>query len=226
MDRERDPLKVEDLKFDDAGLIPAVIQQHDTGEVLMVAWMNADSLAKTLETKRTWFWSRSRSKYWMKGEESGNVQEVLDVAYDCDADCLLVKVDQVGSGVACHTGERSCFYRSLLNPEPAPSPLGAPATGSAPDLGAVLAGLYDVLEQRKREMPEDSYTAKLLLGHEDKLLKKIGEEATEVVMAAKDGSAEQLRYEIADLVYHMMVVMVRHGLTPGDLAAELDGRRR
>jgi phosphoribosyl-AMP cyclohydrolase len=115
-DRERDALGVGDLTYDANGLIPAVVQQHDTGEVLMVAYMNAESLAKTLETGRTWFWSRSRQKYWMKGESSGSVQDVIDVRYDCDADCLLVLVDQQGSG-ACHTGERTCFYRRL-DPKP------------------------------------------------------------------------------------------------------------
>jgi phosphoribosyl-AMP cyclohydrolase len=112
MDRERDALGVENLTYDANGLIPAVVQQHDTGEVLMVAYMNADSLRRTLETRRTWFWSRSRKAYWMKGESSGAVQDVVEVRYDCDADCLLVLVDQQGSG-ACHTGERTCFYRTL-----------------------------------------------------------------------------------------------------------------
>jgi phosphoribosyl-AMP cyclohydrolase len=112
MDRERDALSVGDLTYDGDGLIPAVVQQHDTGEVLMVAYMNADSLRRTLETRRTWFWSRSRQTYWMKGESSGDVQDVLEVRYDCDADCLLVRVDQQGSG-ACHTSERTCFYRTL-----------------------------------------------------------------------------------------------------------------
>lgn len=111
-DRERDALTVADMKYDASGLIPAVIQQHDSGEVLMVAYMNAESLAKTLETRRTWFWSRSRQAYWMKGESSGSTQDVIEVRYDCDADCLLVLVDQHGSG-ACHTGERTCFYRTL-----------------------------------------------------------------------------------------------------------------
>jgi len=111
-DRERDNLGPEELSFDEAGLIPAVVQQYDTLEVLMVAYMNRESLEKTMETKRTWFWSRSRQKYWMKGESSGCVQEVKDVRYDCDADCLLVMVDQRGS--ACHTGQRTCFYRSLM----------------------------------------------------------------------------------------------------------------
>jgi phosphoribosyl-AMP cyclohydrolase len=115
MDRETGSLSIEDLKYDDQGLIPAVVQQYDTCEVLMVAYMNAESLEKTLETGRTWFWSRSRQKYWMKGESSGHVQVVHDVLYDCDADCLLIRADQ--NGVACHTGQRSCFYRSLMQPE-------------------------------------------------------------------------------------------------------------
>ena len=111
MDREHDELGIEDLTYDSAGLIPAVVQQHDTGEVLMVAYMNAASVGKTLESANTWFWSRSRQQYWMKGESSGNTQRVVEVRYDCDADCLLVLVDQTGG--ACHTGERSCFYRVL-----------------------------------------------------------------------------------------------------------------
>jgi phosphoribosyl-AMP cyclohydrolase len=114
VDIERDDLSIADMKFGTDGLIPAVVQQHDSGEVLMVAYMNAESLAKTLETGSTWFWSRSRQSYWMKGESSGNVQNVMDVRYDCDADTLLVLVDQ--TGVACHTGEHSCFYRSLRAP--------------------------------------------------------------------------------------------------------------
>ncbi len=125
-DRERDDLSIDELKYDESGLIPAIVQQHDTGEILMLAYMNPASVAKTLETRRTWFWSRSRQKYWMKGESSGCVQEVKEVRYDCDADTLLVIVDQVGGG-ACHTGERTCFYRVL--------PLGSD-TGSSGDEGA------------------------------------------------------------------------------------------
>jgi phosphoribosyl-AMP cyclohydrolase len=122
-DRERDSLGVDDLRFGEDGLIPAVVQQHDTGEVLMVAYMNPESVRKTVETGRTWFWSRSRQQYWMKGESSGAVQDVVEIRYDCDADCLLVLVDQHGSG-ACHTGERTCFYRRLF---PAP---GVPAAAA------------------------------------------------------------------------------------------------
>lgn len=119
-DRERDALGIDDLRYDEGGLIPAVVQQHDTGEVLMAAYMNAESLARTILTGHTWFWSRSREQLWMKGETSGAVQDLVEIRYDCDADCLLVLVDQHGSG-ACHTGERTCFYRTLY---PAP---GAPA---------------------------------------------------------------------------------------------------
>lgn len=219
MDRERDALGIADLKYDDAGLIPAVIQQAGTGEVLMVAYMNAESLAKTVETGLTWFWSRSRQKYWQKGESSGHVQAVREIRYDCDADCLLVTVDQAGTG-ACHTGERSCFYRVL---EGSAAPAAEPA---APSLGDVLDGLFAVLQQRKAELPEGSYTTKLLSGPEDSLLKKIAEESGEVIMAAKDHDNEHLRYEIGDLVYHLLVVMTREGLSLGDLAAELDGRRK
>lgn len=114
-DREHDALSIDELEYGADGLIPAIVQQFDTGEVLMLAWMNRESVTMTCETKRTWFWSRSRQKYWMKGEESGNVQVVSEVRYDCDADCLLVLVDQIGEGKACHTGERSCFYRTLCD---------------------------------------------------------------------------------------------------------------
>lgn len=225
MDREKDLLEIAELKYDEAGLIPAVVQDRETGDVLMVAYMNAESVAKTVQTGKTWFWSRSRQTYWMKGESSGHVQDVHEVRYDCDADCLLVTVTQHGSG-ACHTNERSCFYRRLY-PEAA-SLEGTSCTPSdaAPSLGAVLDDLYAVLESRKAEMPEGSYTAKLLGGPLDSLLKKIAEESGEVIMAAKDADRDHLRYEIGDLVYHLLVVMVREGLSPSDLAAELDGRRK
>ena len=221
MNRERDLLDPGDLTYDEAGLIPAVIQDRDTGGVLMVAYMNAESLAKTLETGSTWFWSRSRQTYWMKGESSGHVQEVHEVRYDCDADCLLVSVTQHGPG-ACHTNERTCFYRRLY---PEASSL-AGASGTSQPLGAVLDELFAVLESRRADMPEGSYTAKLVAGPLDSLLKKIAEESGEVIMAAKDADREHLRYEIADLVYHLLVVMVREGLTLEDLASELAGRRR
>lgn len=226
MDIERDALGIEDMHYDENGLIPAVIQQEGTGEVLMVAYMNAEALGRTVETGYTWFFSRSRQRLWQKGENSGNVQQVREIRYDCDADCLLVTVEQTGEG-ACHTGERSCFYRVLSTGDAQASP-GAPAAthGSGSAIGASLDGLFDVLEQRKRDLPEDSYTTRLLTGKQDSLLKKIAEEAGEVIMAAKDGDPDHLRYEIGDLVYHLLVVMVREGLTPEDLAAELDSRKK
>jgi phosphoribosyl-ATP pyrophosphohydrolase/phosphoribosyl-AMP cyclohydrolase len=214
MDRERDALGVGDLKYDENGLIPAVVQQEGTGEVLMVAYMNPESLAKTLETGKTWFWSRSRQKYWQKGESSGNVQNVREVRYDCDADTLLVTVDQVGAG-ACHTGERTCFYRTLGEPSPA-----------APSIGPTLEGLGEVLRQRAAELPEGSYTTALLSGPQDKLLKKIAEESGEVIIAARDHDLGQLTYEAADLLYHLLVVLTREGISLGELAAELESRRK
>ena len=203
------------LTYDERGLIPAVIQQYDTGEVLMVAYMNAESLERTIETGYTWFWSRSRKAYWQKGESSGNVQHVREIRYDCDEDTLLVLVDQVGAG-ACHTGERTCFYRTLG---------GSRQAAVAPSLGTVLEELGAVLEQRKRDLPEGSYTAALLSGPQDKLLKKIAEEAGEVIIAARDQDTGQLTYEAADLLYHLLVVLTREGVTLSDLAAELESRR-
>lgn len=245
MDRERDALGIEDLTYDGAGLIPAVIQDDATGDVLMVAYMNAESLARTVETGFTWFWSRSRQKYWKKGESSGHVQAVRSIAYDCDADCLLIRVEQTGA--ACHTMERSCFYRTLgeaagavaaeaeaaeraegVEAEATTAP-AAPAVGLAAPafpLGTTLADLWSVLQQRQRDLPEDSYTTKLLTGPQDKLLKKIAEESGEVIIAARDRDAAQLTYEIGDLFYHLLVVMTREGISPEALAAELDSRRK
>lgn len=250
MDKERDSLGIGDLKYDEQGLIPAVVQQAGTGEVLMVAYMNAESLGKTIATGYTWFWSRSRAKYWRKGESSGHVQRVLEIRYDCDADTLLVTVDQAGPG-ACHTGERSCFYRVLEGsgatagacepaepfagaahaapqataPEAGPGARSRQAGGTA-RLGEALETLFSLLQQRRQDLPEGSYTTRLLTGPQDALLKKIAEESGEVIMAAKDGDRPHLLYEVADLVYHLLVVMTREGLTLEDLAAELESRRK
>jgi phosphoribosyl-ATP pyrophosphohydrolase/phosphoribosyl-AMP cyclohydrolase len=227
MDRERDDLNADDLAWGEDGLLPAIVQQRGTGEVLMLAWMDRAALERTLETGRAWFWSRSRRQLWMKGESSGNVQDVAEVRYDCDGDALLLTVEQHGAG-ACHTGERTCFYRTLPATDgalaTAPEKGGA-ASAPASRLGDVLAELAGVVEQRKRDLPEGSYTAKLLSGPQDKLLKKIAEESSEVIIAARDHDADQTRYEAADLLYHLLVVMAREGVTPDDLAEELAGRR-
>lgn len=214
-------LGVADLSWNADGLVPVIVQQYDTREVLMLAWMDATALQRTLETGRAWYWSRSRAEYWMKGGTSGAVQDVREVRYDCDGDALLLLVDQHGSG-ACHTGERTCFYRIL--PVAETGSQAAPA--AAPRLGDVLEDLCGVIKQRGVEQPEGSYTVKLLTGPQDKLLKKIAEESGEVIIAARDHDHAQTRYEIGDLMYHLLVVMEREGVEPGDLARELAERRR
>lgn len=222
-DRERDALDPTQLSWPDSGLLPAVVQDVDTGEVLMLAWMDVEALQRTLETRRTHFFSRSRQAYWMKGETSGNVQDVREVRYDCDADAILVRAVQRGDG-ACHTGARSCFYRTLdVKDEPMPDEA---LSQDVHRLGDVLEDLAGVLAQRQAEQPEGSYTVKLLTGPQDKLLKKIAEESGEVIIAARDHDVAQTRYEIADLMYHLLVVMTREGISPSDLAAELASRRR
>ena len=218
MDREHDDLRVEDLAWGEGGLLPAIVQQRGTGEVLMLAWMDREALGRTLATGRAWFFSRSRQAYWMKGESSGNVQDVAEVRYDCDGDAILLIVEQRGEG-ACHTGEPTCFYRTLPL-----APTAAAAAPGAPRLGDVLSDLAGVLEQRKRDLPEGSYTTKLLSGPQDKLLKKIAEESGEVIIAARDHDLAQTRYEAADLLYHLLVVLVREGVSVEDLATELSGR--
>lgn len=225
-DAERDELTPEQLSWPESGLLPAIVQQRGSGEVLMLAYMDAEALRRTLATRRATYFSRSRDRYWVKGETSGNVQDVLAVRYDCDADALLLEVDQRGDG-ACHTGNRSCFYRTLSLEGAPVTDENAPATATpAQSLGAVLEDLAALLESRRTEQPEGSYTVKLLTGPQDKLLKKIAEEAGEVIIAARDHDVAQTRYEIADLLYHLLVVMTREGIAPAELAAELASRRK
>jgi phosphoribosyl-ATP pyrophosphohydrolase/phosphoribosyl-AMP cyclohydrolase len=215
MATEKPELKY-DVDFEGRKLLPAIVQQYDTGEVLMLAWVDDEAIARTCESGTTWFWSRSRKEYWNKGATSGNTQRVIEVRYDCDEDAVLFVVDQGPEGVACHTGERTCFYRRLCGGE-AELPVR---------IGPVLEELAGVIEGRREASAEESYTAKLLQGPADKLLKKIGEEATEVVIAAGAHDRDQLRYEAADLVYHLLVTLAREGLGPDDLAQELAKRRR
>lgn len=214
---EIDPAR---LTYDAHGLIPVVVQEQATGVVLMLAYANEEAVKRTLVQGKGWFYSRSRGELWLKGETSGNLLIVHDVRLDCDEDALLYEVSVEGDGVACHTGEESCFYRSALNSTGAPQPLGAPQSR----FGAVVDTLYDTIESRRDANRETSYTAYLLQAHEDKVLKKIGEEAAEVVMASKDGDVEHLRYEVGDLFYHTLVNCARHGITPDDLAQELAAR--
>jgi len=201
-----------ELKFDEQGLIPIVVQDADTLQVLMVAWMNAESLAKTQETGETWFWSRSRGELWHKGATSGNVQRVVDLRYDCDGDTLLVLVRPAGP--ACHTGENSCFYRSLTSEWSQRLPSFS------------LAQLYEIICSRRTVSPESSYTASLFAKGPAKISQKVGEEATEVIVAALAQDRQRLIEETSDLFYHTLVLLADKGITLNDVLQELEDRHR
>lgn len=201
---------INDIKFDEKGLIPAIMQDYKTGEVLMQAYMNEESLGKTMATGCSWFYSRSRQELWEKGATSGNTQEVKEIFYDCDGDSLLVKVIQKGN--ACHTGNRSCYYRSLLSSE---------NNVKSASLGEIIEKLYSKVEDRKQNPVEGSYTNYLFEKGIDKILKKVGEESAEVIIAAKNESKDEMVYEISDLVYHLTVLMNHAGIYPQDIATEL-----
>ncbi len=196
------------LKFDKNGLIPAIVQDAATGQVLTLAYMNEESLRITLREGRTCFWSRSRGVLWRKGETSGNVQKVKEIRPDCDADALLVLVEPAGP--ACHKGTVSCFSDVLFQDEEPPFSYEA---------------LYDLIRGRKETEQDGSYTSYLFNKGLDKILKKVGEEATEVIIAAKAEDRKDTVYEIADLMYHLTVLMVEAGITIGDVTRELASRR-
>lgn len=202
---------MEDLKefFKKGELIPAIVQDYRTKEVLMLAYMNGESLSKTLETGYTWFYSRSRKELWNKGATSGHTQRVIRIDYDCDGDTLLVFVEQ--NGAACHTGNRSCFYRTLKE------------NGSVPDANPILS-LSEVVEHRKTNPEEGSYTCYLFEKGLDKILKKVGEESAETIIAAKNGLKPELTGEIADLIYHLTVMMSACELPVSDVMDELTAR--
>ena len=202
-------------------LVPAIIQDHKTGEVLMLAYMNEESLRLTKETGTTWFWSRSRQKYWNKGETSGNTQKVKEIRYDCDEDTYLVLVEQIG-GAACHTGNRSCFYRQMSPEEKDVSNDPPRFIEAGPD---ILDELQEVIERRKTDKTSGSYTAELLGAGQERILAKISEEAGEVVEAARRDPDERVVSESADLVYHLMVMLAGRGLSLDDVKRELKARR-
>ncbi|TDT71465.1 phosphoribosyl-ATP pyrophosphatase /phosphoribosyl-AMP cyclohydrolase [Hypnocyclicus thermotrophus] len=197
------------IKFDEKGLIPAIIQDINTKDILMMAYMNKDSLLKTLETKQTWFYSRSRQELWNKGATSGNVQNVKKISYDCDGDTLLIEVEQ--TGVACHTGKYSCFFNELYKTDDY-------------KINFSLDILYNVIEDRKNNPKEGSYTNYLFDKGLDKILKKVGEENAEVIIASKNEDISELKYEIADLVYHTLVLMIEKGIKIQDIKEELSKR--
>jgi phosphoribosyl-ATP pyrophosphohydrolase/phosphoribosyl-AMP cyclohydrolase len=208
---------LEAVKFDEQGLVPAVVQDANTQQVLMLGYMNADSLKLTMETNEMWFWSRSRGELWHKGETSGNKQHVVELTLDCDLDALRAKV--VPDGPACHTGAETCFHNKL------PGRLQS-AKSSEFDLGSVLKELYDLVGSRKRERPDGSYTSYLFDEGLDKILKKVGEECAETIIAAKNQDRESLIKESSDLLYHLLVLFVEKGLKLEDLRVELLSRRK
>jgi phosphoribosyl-ATP pyrophosphohydrolase/phosphoribosyl-AMP cyclohydrolase len=207
-------MTVDELAWGDSGLLPVVIADVATGDVLTLAYANREALARTLAERTTWLYSRSRSALWKKGETSGNVQDVVSVAYDCDGDALLYRVRP--HGPACHTGATSCFTGELLSPE---------ASVAEPQGGATferaLVELRATIASRRGADPETSYTAKLLAGGVDRIGKKVGEEATEVVIAAKNGVAQEIVWEVADLLYHTMVLLEERGVGLDAVGAEL-----
>ena len=200
-------MDISKLKFDEKGLIPAIVVDAQTNQVLTLAYMNEESLRISMEKRLTCFWSRSRKELWLKGETSGNYQHIVSITADCDYDALVVKVTK--DGPACHLGEESCFHNPVLGEEAAPFR---------------LEGLYDLLMDRKATLPEGSYTTYLFKKGLDKILKKVGEEPTEVIIAGKAEDKAETIYEIADLTYHVLVLMAQMGISVEDVKKELASR--
>jgi phosphoribosyl-AMP cyclohydrolase / phosphoribosyl-ATP pyrophosphohydrolase len=201
------------LRFNEQGLLPAIVQDVATGRVLMLAYMNREALERTVATRLVHYWSRSRAQLWQKGETSGHIQHLRDLRYDCDADTLLVIVEQ--EGVACHTGEPSCFFQRFLEgSEPMQLPVAE----------GLLQQIYTVVQERKQCSPQESYVAALMARGQDHLLKKVIEEAAEVLMASKDGRREAIIYEMADLWFHAIVALGWHDISPQEVLQELQRR--
>ena len=212
-----DPALIGSLRFNEAGLIPAVAQDWLDGAVLMVAWMNREALERTLASGEVHYWSRSRQELWHKGATSGHTQQLRGLRYDCDADVLLLTVEQAGD-VACHTGARSCFY----DDGPAPS-CGGPQAAAPP--ADVCTELMRVIEGRRDQPEPGSYTNKLLEGGDNRILKKIGEESAEFVMACKDGDSSEIAGEAADILFHLQVALAHHGVSWRQVQQVLAQRR-
>jgi len=208
------------LKYDAAGLIPAVVQDAETNEVLMVAYMNAESLARTRETGDAWFWSRRRGELWHKGATSGNYLRVVEIRADCDYDVVLLRVRPTGP--VCHTGAVSCFFNAVDDQAAA-----VPSPGETPPAPRDLqAELFEVIKQRQRERPEGSYVAGLFARGVDRIARKVGEEAAEVIIAAKNRDRQELAREMADLWFHSLILLADAGMTPDEVWQVLAERRR
>lgn len=198
------------IRYNEQELVPAIAQDYLDGTVLMMAWMNRESLQKTLETGEAWYWSRSRQQLWHKGATSGHLQKVRSIRYDCDSDALLLTIEQIGD-IACHTGERSCFHQ-------------VDSTKEAPPADT-LSEVFKVICDRRDNPTQESYTCKLLAGGDNKILKKIGEESAEVVMACKDDNKDAIASEVADLFYHTLVALAHHQVDLRDVYRKLQQRR-
>jgi phosphoribosyl-ATP pyrophosphohydrolase/phosphoribosyl-AMP cyclohydrolase len=209
----------EQIKWSADGLVPAIVQDALSKDVLMLAYMNSESLQKSLESGQTWFWSRSRKELWNKGATSGHTQEIVSLHYDCDGDTLLVKVKQVGP--ACHTGAYSCFYRDASG-----EMAEATETHAIADRFGPLSRLETTIAQRDAERPEGAYTTYLFNKGVDKILKKVGEETAEVIIAAKNRDQEELRCEAADLIFHLLVLLREQGIPFDGVLQELEYRNR
>lgn len=204
-------MNIKDVKFDDKGLVPVIAQDAETNLVLMLAYMNEEALNATLETKYMTYYSRSRGKLWRKGETSGHVQKLCELKPDCDGDTLLARVYQTGP--ACHTGNYSCFYNSLC--------------GESDNAGGygIIDELFAVIKDRRVNKKEGSYTCYLFEKGVDKICKKIGEEAAEIIIAAKNKNSDEIKYESADFIYHLLVLLCECGIDPAEVFAELRKRR-
>ncbi|MGQ5711088.1 bifunctional phosphoribosyl-AMP cyclohydrolase/phosphoribosyl-ATP diphosphatase HisIE [Desulforudis sp. DRI-14] len=244
--------KIDKLKFNQDGLIPVIIQDVRTNKVLMLAYMNREALEKTMQSGETWFWSRSRQKLWHKGETSGHVQRVDEIFFDCDADTLLIKVEQ--HGACCHEGYSTCFHYKIAESgvaivgemafdpslvyskdvqrdaaaadQPPARPQAAVRDEKSVDSVAILNELYDLIVSRKSQRPSGAYTSYLFDKGLDKILKKIGEETSEVIIGAKNHIREEVVYEVADLFYHVMVLLADQGIHLNEVMRELENRRK
>lgn len=205
-------MNLADIQFDANGLIPVIVQDAQSGQVLTLAYANHEALVRTLETRQSTFWSRSRNQLWVKGQTSGNTQEVLEVVLDCDQDAVLYKV--IPNGPACHTGAESCFHHTLSSPS------------DHPPLGEVLERVYRTIQRRIETLPEGSYVARMHQAGLDRVLKKIGEEAGEVIIAAKNTDRKELEWEASDLLFHLIFLLAQQGISPADLARALWARHK
>ncbi|MBC3887705.1 bifunctional phosphoribosyl-AMP cyclohydrolase/phosphoribosyl-ATP diphosphatase HisIE [Acetobacterium paludosum] len=201
------------IKYNDAGLVPAIVQDYNTRQVLMMAWMNEDALKQSVETKKATFYSRSRQQLWVKGETSGNTQTIISIDYDCDGDTLLIQV--IPAGPACHTGNTSCFYRNIMTDE-------KNALGNID----ILPKLFALIADRKENPVEGSYTNYLFREGVDKIGKKIGEESAETIIAAKNNDPNELIYESSDLIYHLFVMLNNQGVDLESIFKELTKRHK